>query len=53
MEVRELRNEFAYDYENDPIETSEKINKIFQKKDELEKFFNDIKGFLEEKGFNL
>jgi hypothetical protein len=53
MELRELRNELAHDYEDDPIETSEKINKIFQKKDELEKFFTDIKRFLEEKGFNL
>ena len=53
MELREPRNELSHDYEDDPIETSEKINKIFQKKDELEKFFTDIKKFLEEKGFNL
>jgi hypothetical protein len=53
VELRKLRNELAHDYEDDPIETSEKINKVFDKKDVLEKFFIDIERFLVAKGFDF
>ncbi len=53
VELRKLRNELAHDYEDDPIETSEKINKVFDKKDVLEKFFIDIERFLVDKGFDF
>lgn len=52
-ELRKLRNELAHDYEDDPKETSEKINKVFDKKDILEKFFIDIERFLTVRGFDF
>jgi|GEM_PF-6949045 hypothetical protein len=53
MEIRELRNELVHDYEDDPKETSEKINSIFEKKDVLKKYFIEIETYLTRKGFQL
>lgn len=51
LELRKIRNELAHDYEDDPVETSEKINKVFDKRDVLKKYFIDIERFLAAKGF--
>lgn len=53
LEIRKLRNELAHDYEDDPKETSEKINHIFDKKNVLEKYFIDVERYLTGKGFEL
>jgi len=53
LELRELRNELAHDYEDDPKDTSEKINNIFDKKEALGKFLVDVERYLIGKGFNI
>lgn len=50
QELRNLRNELAHDYEDDPAETAEKLNLLVNKKLNLEKYLNDIVGYLLKKG---
>lgn len=48
-ELREVRNEFAHDYEEEPAESAEKLNILLYKKGQLEKNFNNIVEFLSKK----
>ncbi|MEW6557779.1 MAG: hypothetical protein AB1349_10550 [Elusimicrobiota bacterium] len=48
-ELRDLRNELSHDYEEDNTETSEKLNLLFDRKKELEKYLNDILDYLSQK----
>ncbi|MDP3150345.1 MAG: hypothetical protein Q8N83_14580 [Ignavibacteria bacterium] len=48
-EFRDIRNELAYDYEEDEHEAAEKINLIISKKSDLEKYLNDIVNYLNTK----
>ncbi|PJA96619.1 MAG: toxin-antitoxin system antitoxin subunit [Ignavibacteriales bacterium CG_4_9_14_3_um_filter_34_10] len=41
--LRDLRNELAHEYEEDESEMAEKLNLLFEKKTDLEKYFLDIK----------
>lgn len=45
-ELRDLRNELAHEYEEDENETAEKLNTLFEKKTDLEKYLNDIHNYL-------
>ena len=49
-ELRDIRNDLAYEYEENESEASEKINALFNKKTILEKYFNDIVNYLKDKG---
>lgn len=49
-ELRDLRNVLAHEYEEDENEAAEKLNLIFKKKVELEKYLNDIVSYLEKRG---
>jgi uncharacterized protein with HEPN domain len=48
-ELRDLRNELAHDYEEDTSETAQKLNILFDKKQQLEKYLNDIIKYLSDK----
>jgi len=44
-ELRNNRNELAYNYDDDPEETSEVINKLYSKKDLLINIYQKIKSY--------
>jgi len=44
-ELRVYRNELAHNYDDDPEETSEVINKLYNKKDLLINIYNKIKSY--------
>ncbi len=46
FELRDLRNEIAHDYGNDPSEAMEILNTIYSTKSELEKMLNTIQEML-------
>ena len=48
-DLRDLRNELAHEYEEDEKETAEKLNTLFEKKPDLEKYLKDIRNYLEKK----
>jgi uncharacterized protein with HEPN domain len=48
-EFRDIRNELAHEYEEDPDTAAEKINLILSKKSALEKYFSDIMSYLNNK----
>ena len=52
-ELRILRNELAHEYEEDAILAAEKINILLSKKDQLDKYLNDILTYLSNKGFDF
>ena len=49
-ELRDIRNDLAHEYEENENEASEKINALFNKKTILEKYFNDTRNYLKNKG---
>lgn len=51
QELRHLRNELSHEYEEDESETAEKLNALFEKKDNLEKYIKDITAYLTKNGF--
>jgi hypothetical protein len=52
-DLRDLRNELAHEYEEDEKETAEKLNTLFEKKANLEKYLNDIHNYLEKRKFEF
>jgi len=52
-DLRDLRNELAHEYEEDENETAEKLNTLFEKKSDLEKYLNDIHNYLEKREFEF
>lgn len=46
MELREIRNELTHEYDDNPSENAEKINKIFILKDKLANYFLSIKYYI-------
>lgn len=52
-DLRDLRNELAHEYEEDENETAEKLNTLFERKSDLEKYFNDIHNYLEKRGLDF
>ena len=40
-------------YEEDEKETAEKLNTLFEKKPDLEKYLNDIRNYLEKRKFEF
>ena len=51
-ELRDLRNELAHEYEEAENETTEKLNTLFEKKSDLEKYLNDIRNYLSKRGLD-
>ena len=51
--LRDLRNELAHEYEEDENETAQKLNTLFEKKSDLEKYVNDIHNYLEKREFEF
>jgi len=51
--LRDLRNELAHEYEEDENETAERINTLFEKKYDLEKYLNDIRNYLAKREFEF
>ncbi|MFO7448023.1 MAG: hypothetical protein R6W90_16795 [Ignavibacteriaceae bacterium] len=47
IKLRLLRNELAHEYEDDPEMNAEKLNSIYNLKNDLEKYFHDIKIYLQ------
>jgi len=47
--LRNIRNEISHEYEENENELSEKLNLLFEKKNDLEKYFEDIKIYIEKK----
>ncbi len=52
-ELKNLRNDIAHEYEEDENVASEKLNLLFDKKNSLEKYLNDILSYLNSKGFDI
>ena len=52
-DLRDLRNELAHEYEEDEKETAEKLNTLFEKKADLEKYLNDIHNYLGKRKFEF
>jgi hypothetical protein len=52
-ELRDLRNDIAHEYEEDENEAAEKLNLLFDKKTQLERYLNDIVTYLIKKGFAI
>ncbi len=50
-DLRDLRNELAHEYEEDEDETAEKLNTLFEKRSDLEKYLEDIHDYLEKREF--
>jgi hypothetical protein len=46
MELREIRNELTHEYEDEPSENAEKINKIYLLKDKLARYYLNVEKFL-------
>lgn len=51
--LMDLRNELAHEYEQDENETAEKLNTLFEKKSDLEKYLNDIRNYLTKREFEF
>ena len=49
-ELKNLRNDIAHEYEEDKNEATEKLNLLFAKKIQLEKYLSDILSYLTKKG---
>lgn len=47
LELRAVRNEIAYEYEDNPAENAIEINKIYEMKDNLVTYFTQIKNYLD------
>lgn len=52
-DLRDLRNELAHEYEEDENETAQKLNTLFEKKSDIEKYLNDIHNYLEKREFEF
>ncbi|MBU0560985.1 MAG: hypothetical protein KKG93_15630 [Bacteroidetes bacterium] len=52
-DLRDLRNELAHEYEENENETAEKLNTLFEKKSDLEKYLNDIRNYLSKREFEF
>ena len=52
-ELKNLRNDIAHEYEENENEAAEKLNLLFDKKKQLEKYLNDILSYLNAKGFDI
>ncbi len=48
-ELRNYRNDLAHNYEDDPIETSEVINRLYDKRESLIEIYRRIKSYYEKK----
>lgn len=48
--LREIRNEISHDYDEDPAELAEKLNKIVDSKTILEAYLNDVLAYLKKAG---
>jgi len=51
IEMRKIRNELAHEYEEDPKETADKLNNVYDKKSALERYFYNIESYLRKKDF--
>lgn len=49
QELREIRNELAHEYEDEPAENAERLNKIFQMKNDLINYFTQINAYIVQK----
>lgn len=52
-ELRDLRNDLAHEYEENEKEAAEELNLLFDKKEQLEKYLNDILIYLNDKGIEI
>lgn len=52
-ELKDLRNDIAHEYEEEEDEAAEKLNLLFEKKSQLERYLNDIVTYLVKKGFDI
>jgi Cthe_2314-like HEPN len=52
-ELKNLRNDIAHEYEENENEAAEKLNLLFDKKTQLEKYLIDIVSYLTKKGFDI
>lgn len=52
QELREIRNELAHEYEDEPKENAKRLNKIFQMKEILVSYFIKIENYLNKTKFN-
>jgi hypothetical protein len=52
-ELRVLRNEVAHEYDEDPKLLADKLNEIIRHKETLEKYLNDIEGYLKGRGYKF
>ena len=52
-ELKNLRNDIAHEYEEDENEAAEKLNLLFNKKTQLEKYLSDIVSYLTNKGIAI
>jgi uncharacterized protein with HEPN domain len=52
-ELKNLRNDIAHEYEENENEAAEKLNLLFEKKTQLEKYLNDILKYLTNKGIDI
>jgi uncharacterized protein YutE (UPF0331/DUF86 family) len=46
VKLRLIRNELAHEYEDEPDSNAERLNQIFNLKNDLERYLNDIKKYL-------
>jgi len=47
VELRLIRNELSHEYDDDPGTNAERLNRIFNRKKDLEKYLEDIKKYLQ------
>ena len=52
LKLRTIRNELAHEYDDDPVENAEEINKIYGMKDNLCGYFDKVNNYLDSTDFN-
>lgn len=52
-ELRDIRNELAHEYEDNETDAANKLNLLFNKKDHLIKYLDNIMNFLKRKGYDV
>lgn len=50
LELRVVRNELSHEYVDDPVQNAIEINKIFDLKNALIKYFDEVKKYLGDRG---
>jgi DNA-directed RNA polymerase specialized sigma24 family protein len=49
--LRIMRNDIAHEYDENPYELAEKLNSILNSKENLENYLNDIRNYLNKRGW--